>query len=72
MVLLSLRIANDEVAERRRHWVPVIERLRVNPFAAGQSGPVDDQHEDEEGRCCDRRGEGNLVVHVVNPIGWLP
>lgn len=70
MVLLSLRIANNEAAECRRHWVSVIARLSANLFAAGQSGPVDDQHKDEEGGCCDRRGEGNLVVHVVNP-GWM-
>lgn len=70
MVLLSLRIANNEAAERRRHWSPLIARLRANPFAAGQSRPVDDQHKDEEGRCCDRRGEGNLIVHVVDP-NWM-
>lgn len=73
LVPLPLRIANNEAALNDfGHWVPVIARLRANPFAAGQSGPVDDQHEDEEGRCCDRGGEGNLVVHVVNPSWMAP
>jgi hypothetical protein len=33
---------------------------------------MNDQHEEEERRRRDRCGEGNLIIHVVNPrFGWL-
>lgn len=50
------------------------EAVPVANWLSGQPDlrPVNNEHEDEEGRCCDRRSEGNLVIHVVNPDWMAP
>jgi hypothetical protein len=56
----SLRIADKRAGNGQRY-----SSDHTRP--AGKSGSMNDQHEEEERRRCDCCGEGNLIVHVVNP-----
>ena len=48
----------------------VQQRTEIRAIAQS-SHSVDNQHEEQERCCCDGCGEGDLIIHIVDPGRWL-